>query len=72
MSQTALDDLLRNNYSAEIWSEELPKELVAGLQIAVVDEERRRDILEKKGEDAQRWLDTLQLVRLQTVPKFFN
>ncbi|KAK1228999.1 hypothetical protein PQX77_007952 [Marasmius sp. AFHP31] len=62
ISQIALEDLPRDNSSAANWSEELPKELVAGLQIAVVDEEQRRDILETKGEDAQRWLDTLQLL----------
>ena len=34
------------------------------------DDEQHREILEQKGEAAQRWLDILQLVSLWTMPMF--
>ncbi|KAJ8080062.1 hypothetical protein PM082_016889 [Marasmius tenuissimus] len=58
-SLTELESLLKNSSAME--SEEM-KELVKGLRVAVEDEEQRREILEKKGEDAQHWLDVLQLL----------
>ncbi|KAK1218098.1 MAP kinase kinase kinase activity protein [Marasmius sp. AFHP31] len=58
-SHIELENLLKNSSAME--SEEM-KELVEGLIVAVEDEEQRREILEKKGEDAQHWLDVLQLL----------
>ncbi|KAL0060008.1 mitogen-activated protein kinase kinase kinase [Marasmius tenuissimus] len=58
-SLTELERLLKNSSAME--SEDM-KELVKGLRVAVEDEEQRREVLEKKGEDAQHWLDVLQLL----------
>ncbi|KAK1236023.1 hypothetical protein PQX77_000737 [Marasmius sp. AFHP31] len=59
MTHSGQENSLENSSGTR--SEEL-KELVARFEAIVADEEQWRQFLEKKGEDAQHWLDLLQLL----------
>ncbi|KAK1236027.1 Rho guanine nucleotide exchange factor, partial [Marasmius sp. AFHP31] len=59
ISLTGLENLLENSSTMD---EEELSGLVAGLETMMENVEQRREILAKKGEDAQHWLDLLQLL----------